>query len=249
GCSSLHILFPHVDELPIMAEAGLKVRKDCQFHWHNRDYSSFDDFLGGFSSRKRKKVRQDRRKIAAQGITFRWLRGSEISADTWQEVYRLISITFMRRGSMPYYDCGFFRQVSAQLGEGIAVVLAELNSEVVAAAVFFVGADTLYGRYWGSAGYFDALHFETCYYQGIDFCIRNRIGHFEPGTQGEHKISRGFVPETTWSAHWLARPEFFEAIGRFLDDEGKHVDRYADAVRAHSPYRKNGPPESGGGQG
>ena len=247
GCSSLHILFPCEDELGFMTDAGLKVRKDCQFHWHNRGYSSFDEFLAEFSSRKRKKVRQDRRKVAGQGVTFRWLRGTDISADAWLEVYRLISITFMRRGSMPYYDYDFFRQVSADLGDGIAVVMAELDGEVIAAAVFYVGADTLYGRYWGSDEYFDALHFETCYYQGIEFCIRHGIGRFEPGTQGEHKISRGFVPETTWSAHWLARPEFFEAIGRYLEDEGEHVDRYADAVRSHSPYRK-GDPSAGSGQ-
>ena len=124
--------------------------------------------------------------------------------------------------------------------------MAELDGKAIAAAVFFVGRDALYGRYWGSDEYFDALHFETCYYQGIEFCIRHRIGRFEPGTQGEHKISRGFVPETTWSAHWLARPEFFDAIGRYLEDEGEHVDRYADAVRAHSPYRKGDPSDGSG---
>ena len=238
-CSSLHVLFPRDDELPLLRSAGLKLRKDCQFHWHNHGYSSFDEFLGGFSSRKRKKVRQDRRRVAEQGISFSWLRGNELDDDTWRDVYRLISITFMRRGSMPYYDYDFFRNVGSSLPDNILVVMARQQSLPIAAAIFYVSANTLYGRYWGSNDYFHALHFETCYYQGIDYCIEHGIDRFEPGTQGEHKISRGFTPVNTWSAHWLARPEFFEAIGHYLDDEKQHVDRYVEAVHQHSPYRKD----------
>ena len=121
--------------------------------------------------------------------------------------------------------------------DSIAVVVAERNRQSIAAAVFYAGPDTLYGRYWGSDAHYNALHFETCYYQGIDFCIDENIAAFEPGTQGEHKISRGFVPVTTWSAHWLARPEFLDAIGQYLESESRHIDNYIDAVRSHTPYR------------
>ena len=238
GCSSLHVLFPCDDELELLSAAGLRLRKDCQFHWHNRGYDSFDDFLSGFSSRKRKKVKRDRRRVAEQGIEFRWFKGGDMSDSMWRLVYELISITFMRRGSMPYYDYEFFCHIGMRLPDSVAVVLAEQGSSAVAAAVFYIGRDTLYGRYWGSDGYYHALHFETCYYQGIDYCIANGIQHFQPGTQGEHKISRGFTPVNTWSAHWLERAEFFAAIGQYLDEEQQHVDRYVDAVHAHSPYRK-----------
>ena len=138
---------------------------------------------------------------------------------------------------MPYYDLEFFEQISQSLADQLLVVLAEDNAEPLAAAVFFIGKDVLYGRYWGSVGHHNALHFETCYYQGIDFCIEHGIARFEPGTQGEHKISRGFVPVTTYSAHWLAQPEFFDAIGQYVAQEARHIDRYMRAVDEHSPYR------------
>jgi predicted N-acyltransferase len=237
-CSSVHVLFPEPDELELLRESGLHIRKDCQFHWHNDDYNSFDEFLESFSSAKRKKARRDRRRVEEAGIQFRWLSGNELTRDTWDIVYRLISMTFMRRGSLPYFSQRFFTEISRALPERILVVLAERADTPIAAAVFFVGDDTLYGRYWGSDGHYDALHFETCYHQGIEYCIRNGLLLFEPGTQGEHKISRGFVPEETWSAHWLGHPEFFSAIGDYLEEEHRHVERYIDAVDMHSPYKK-----------
>jgi len=236
--SSLHVQFPHPDELPLLTKAGFKLRTDCQFHWHNQDYTSFDHFLQQFSSSKRKKARRDRRRVAEQGITFRWLKGNEIDTALWQDIYALISSTFLRRGSMPYFSFEFFLEVSKHLPGHIAVVLAQRQNQLIAAALFFVGNDSLYGRYWGSDSSYDALHFETCYYQGIEYCIANNLAHFEPGTQGEHKISRGFVPVTTWSAHWLRHAQFFEAVGRYLDEERSHIDDYIDAVRCHSPYKK-----------
>ncbi|MDX1481337.1 MAG: peptidogalycan biosysnthesis protein, partial [Woeseiaceae bacterium] len=235
--SSFHVLFPAAADLPHLAAAGMKLRKDCQFHWHNRDYETFDDFLATFSSRKRKKVRQDRRRASAAGITFRRLRGAELNREEWYEIYRLISRTFMRRGSLPYFEFDFFLEVSTALSASVLVVRAELGADVVAAAVFFENDDTLYGRYWGSVGHYDALHFETCYYQGIEHCIETGRQRFEPGTQGEHKVSRGFVPTETWSAHWLAHPEFFSAISEYLDEEQRHVERYMEAIDARTPYR------------
>jgi hypothetical protein len=236
-CSSLHILFPTEDEIPLLESAGLLIRKDCQFHWHNRGYESFDGFLATFTAAKRKKAKRDRRRAQENGIRFRRLKGDELNETTWSHVYALISRTFMRRGSLPYFNEAFFKSISQQLPENILVILAEKEADPVAAAVFFESDRVLYGRYWGSDGHYDALHFETCYYQGIDYCIETGKQVFEPGTQGEHKISRGFSPETTWSAHWLAHPEFADAIGRYLDEEARHVDQYMDTVDSRSPYK------------
>jgi len=238
-CSSLHVQFPSEADLKICADAQMKVRKDCQFHWHNRNYADFDEFLNTFSARKRKKVRQDRRRVTDAGITFRRLQGQEMRASDWQLAYELISITFMRRGSMPYFDLPFFETIGAELSDNVLVVFAEQNEKAIAAAIFFESADTLYGRYWGSNAHYDALHFETCYYQGIEYCIASNKRSFEPGTQGEHKIARGFTPVPTYSAHWLRHPEFFTAIGNYLDEEARHVERYIEAVDEHSPYRQS----------
>ena len=236
-CSSLHVLFPDGKELPALREAGLRVRKDCQFHWRNRGYDDFDDFLATFSSAKRKKARRERRRVQEHHIRFRHLRGQDLDGPTWTTLYRLISMTFMRRGSLPYFNLDFFLRISKALPDNILVVLAEREGEAIAAAVFFESDTVLYGRYWGSDGHYDALHFETCYYQGIEYCIRTGKQLFEPGTQGEHKLSRGFVPAETWSAHWLAHPEFFSAIREYLDEEQRHVERYMESVDARSPYR------------
>ena len=239
-CSSFHVLFPESDEVPMLESAGLLIRRDCQFHWHNRDYGSFDDFLATFNAAKRKKARRDRRRVAEHGISFRHVRGADLDRSEWSAVHALISRTFMQRGSMPYFSLDFFYEVSRRLPDSILVVLAEKADRVVATAVFFESARVLYGRYWGSDGHYDALHFETCYYQGIDHCISTGRQVFEPGTQGEHKVSRGFSPITTWSAHWLAHPEFADAVGRYLDEEGRHVDRYMDAIDSRSPYKDPG---------
>lgn len=235
--SSLHILFPEKAELAALENAGFKMRKDCQFHWHNQNYTDFEDFLGTFSSAKRKKAKRDRRHVAEQGIRFRRISGSAADTAIWKDVYELISITFLRRGSLPYFNLDFFMEVSRRLPENILLIVAEKNRMPIAAAVFYDTADALYGRYWGADSHYNALHFETCYYQGIDYCIEKRRQRFEPGTQGEHKISRGFIPVTTWSAHWLDRPEFFNAVGRYLQEETRHIDHYVDAVSTHSPYK------------
>ena len=237
GYSSLHVLFPLENDLTVLQDNGLKLRKDCQFHWHNNNYKTFADFLATFNATKRKKAKRDRRHVAEQGIRFRWLKGREIDRATWSDVYQLISLTFLRRGAMPYFSEDFFVAVSDRLPDNIVVVLAEKNRMPVAAAVFYESESALYGRYWGSDSHYNALHFETCYYQGIDYCIAQQKKLFEPGTQGEHKLSRGFRPVATWSAHWLARPEFFTAVGNYLDAEERHIDRYIEAAGEHSPYR------------
>jgi len=236
-CSSFHMLFPAADEIPLLESAGLLVRKDCQFHWHNRGYATFDDFLATFTAAKRKKAKRDRRRVEEHGITFRRIRGGDMTEADWSIVYTLISRTFMQRGSLPYFNEAFFIALGAALPDNLLVILAEKDQQTVATAVFFESDEVLYGRYWGTDGHYDALHFETCYYQGIDYCIDTGKQVFEPGTQGEHKISRGFAPETTWSAHWLAHPEFADAVSRYLDEEARHIDRYMDAVDSRTPYK------------
>ena len=226
GCSSVHVLFPTPDELPLLERHGLLIRKDCQFHWHNRGYGNFDDFLATFTSAKRKKARRDRRRVSEAGIRFRRVHGADMSSDDWSIVYGLIARTFMLRGSLPYFNQAFFEGLGQHLDQNVLVILAEKDDQPIAAAVFYESDTVLYGRYWGSDGHYDALHFETCYYQGIDYCIESGKTLFEPGTQGEHKIARGFSPVTTWSAHWLAHPEFAGAI-----------ERYIDAVDEHTPYK------------
>ena len=237
GCSSVHILFPTPAEVPDLERHGLLVRKDCQFHWHNRGYRDFDEFLATFTSAKRKKARRDRRRVTEAGIRFRRLRGHDMSSEDWSVVYGLIARTFMLRGSLPYFNQAFFEGIGRRLQRNVLVILAEKEGRPIAAAIFYESDRALYGRYWGSDGHYDALHFETCYYQGIDYCIETGKSMFEPGTQGEHKIARGFSPVTTWSAHWLAHPEFADAIERYLDEEGRHVERYIDIVDAHTPYK------------
>ncbi len=240
GCSSVHVLFPTADELALLELAGFHPRQDCQFHWRNAGYGDFEDFLSSFSAAKRKKARRDRRKVAEAGIRFRHLSGRDLDASHWNRIFDLISRPFIERGSMPYFTREFFVALSAMLPDAVLVVQAEHRQAIVAAAVFFVGTDTLYGRYWGSEGHHDALHFETCYYQGIDYCIAHGLARFEPGTQGEHKISRGFVPAVTRSAHWLAHAEFHAAIGKYVEAEAGQVEQYIRLVHDHTPYRHTG---------
>ncbi len=238
GASSVHILFPTAREVECFADAGLLIRKDCQFHWHNRGYSQFDDFLGELQSAKRKKLRRERRRVAEAGIEFRILQGDELDSATWEQIMPLYANSFWRRGRKPYLNQQFFETISRTLPEQIVVILAMHAGEAIATAICFRSADTLYGRYWGSSGRYHSLHFETCYYQGIDYCIANGLKTFEPGTQGEHKIARGFVPTETWSAHWLSHPQFNAAIDDYLDRERSYIDAYMDAVSDHVPYRK-----------
>lgn len=239
GLSSAHVLFPRGEELPALAQAGFRVRKDCQFQWRNRGYADFDDFLGDFSSAKRKKARRERRRVAEAGIRFRNLAADELGEAEWADVFRLLSHTFMRRGNLPYLSLEFFLELRLTLPSAVRVVVAEYETDIVAAAVFYRGSDTLYGRYWGSDDDYHSLHFETCYYQGIEYCIGEGIVLFEPGTQGEHKIRRGFLPSATWSAHWLAHPQFADAVGRYLAEEREHVDDYIEAAATHSPFRSD----------
>jgi hypothetical protein len=162
-----------------------------------------------------------------------------MTAADWDAVYEFYSNTFFRRGRAPYLNREFFDLISNSLPENILVILARYEGQPIAAAICFCGGDTLFGRYWGSAADFHSLHFETCYYQGIDYCIREGLKRFEPGTQGEHKISRGFSPTPTWSFHWLKEPAFYDAIADYLERETSHVDSYMSHWDEHLPYRQD----------
>jgi uncharacterized protein len=235
--SSVHALF--IDEVLREAAhaAGWLLRCDCHFQWHNHGFADFEDFLATFSADKRKKVHRERRRVAEQGIEFQTLQGGQLDAATLQLLYELHASTFMRHGHLPYLNPAFFQQLGQALGPQLIVKLARHGEQAVAAAIFLRSDTTLYGRYWGAVADYHSLHFECCYYQGIDYCIEHGLQHFEPGTQGEHKIARGFEPALTWSAHWLADSALRAAVARHLRQEAQAVRQYAAAAAAHVPFR------------
>ncbi len=238
--SSWHLHFLPAGS-PANPDTGWVRREDCQFHWRNRDYEDFDAFLATFSSKKRKNVKRERRRIVESGLRFDWLCGEDMSPQDWSDAYELTRTTFLLRGREPYLRPAFFAATSKALPGVLRVVFAQLGEMRVAAAIFLQSQERLYGRYWGSLDNFHSLHFETCYYQGIEHCIREGLQVFEPGTQGEHKVSRGFEPTTTISDHYLVNPEFAAAIEQHSDMERDSVQRYMAEVKRHSPFRKQGP--------
>jgi predicted N-acyltransferase len=237
--SSWHILFPTEQTAAALHQAGLILRRDCQFHWFNNGYESFDAFLTTFTAEKRKKAKRERRRVAEAGIEFDTRLGGEMDDPLWSVVYRFYADTFHRHGHEPYLNLDFFKRIAAAMPEQIMLKIARIGSEPIAVAIFFVGADALFGRYWGAGGNYHSLHFETCYYQGIEYCIEHKLNRFEPGTQGEHKVPRGFVPTLTHSAHFIRDPRFAAAIRDFADREAQGVDEYAAAVNEHVPYHRS----------
>jgi predicted N-acyltransferase len=235
--SSLHLLFVDRWQADEVAAHGLMRRRDCQFHWHNRGYQDFDAFLDNLTAEKRKKMRRERRRVSEAGIEFRTLQGAEIDERSWRTIHALHADTFLRHGHTPYLSLAFFREVARTMPESVIVHLALRGTRPVAVAICFRGHDALYGRYWGTSEAQHSLHFETCYHQGIDYCIREGLQRFEPGTQGEHKISRGFEPVLTWSAHWIADQRFARAIETYLQSEAEAVDQYAAQVAEHVPFK------------
>jgi predicted N-acyltransferase len=235
--SSVHALFVPDADRQAFTEAGWLSRFDIQFHWNNRGYRDYEHFLEGFTTRFRKNARRERRRISEAGIVCETLLGPELDAKAIDEIFDLHRDTFLRHGHEPYLTREFFHLLPGALGERLMVKRAKHGEETVAAAVFYWSDSALYGRYWGTREQFHSLHFELCYHQGIDFCIERGIGRFEPGTQGEHKVSRGFVPARTWSTHWIVDARFRHAIGDYLLREGAHMARYADEIDQHVPYR------------
>jgi predicted N-acyltransferase len=239
GASSMHVLFPTEPEREMLARSGFLTRKSCQFHWTNDGYRTFDEFLARFSADKRKKAKRERRRVAEAGIVFEHLRGDELAPADADAIFEFYARTFWRRGREPYLNREFFECIAKTMPGNLLVVLARHEGVPIATAICFRSSTTLYGRYWGSGADFHSLHFETCYYQGIDYCIREGLERFEPGTQGEHKVARGFVPQATWSCHWLRDRDFHRAVDSFLARETPHVDAYIDEVGEHVPYRQD----------
>ena len=237
GVSSLHWLFTTDAETQALEQKGHMRRVGCQFHWENPGYNDFDHFLSTFSSAKRKQVRRERRRVADAGIRFRLLSGDEVSDEEWVTFEQLYRNTFDKRGGFPTLSLGFFREIGRTLADHCLLVLARHQGEIVAAAFDLVGARSLYGRHWGCFADFHSLHFETCYYQGLDYCIQRGLSRFEPGAQGEHKISRGFLPTPTWSAHWIADSRLRQAIGHFLSHERDDMEDYLFELNERSPYK------------
>ncbi len=237
--SSVHAQFAPADEVAALGACGFLPRTDCQFLWENRGYESFEAFLGTFTADKRKKAHRERRRVREAGIRHEWRDGSTLESEDWAVIHALLATTFHRHGHEPYLPAAFFEQVSRSPHTEPRVLLARTDEAVVAAALFFRGQETLYGRYWGCVEAHHSLHFETCYHQGIEYCIQEGLQRFEPGTQGEHKIARGFAPNLTHSAHHIVDTRFAAAIGRYLEAERASIDTYFHSAGAHTPFRRD----------
>ncbi|WP_042301472.1 GNAT family N-acetyltransferase [Paraburkholderia kururiensis] len=247
--SSLHVLFPTADEAQALADVGTMLREGVQFHWINAGYRDFDDFLSTLEQKKRKNIRAERRKVHEAGVTFRRVRGEDATDAEWRFFNRCYRQTYREHFSTPYLNLDFFRRIGETMPENLLLVIAEREGKPIASSlvVYQHGetdqrgtagpSGTLYGRYWGALEHVPCLHFETAYYQPLEFCIEEKLATFEGGAQGEHKMARGFLPTATHSAHWLAHPAFTDAVARFLSSETETIHAYVDELREHNPFR------------
>ena len=239
GLSSAHINFTDgMADNALAAQPGWLQRIGCQFHWQNREYRDFQDFLDALSSRKRKQMRKEREQVAGQGIEFEWLEGQQVSEAQWDFVYACYANTYAVRQRAPYLTRAFFSLLAERMPESIRVVLARQGSTPVAMAFSLIAGDSLYGRYWGCLAEYDRLHFETCFYQGMDYAIAHGIQRFDAGAQGEHKLIRGFEPVITRSWHYLRHQGLKAAVNDFLERERIGVLAYAEEARSALPYRQ-----------
>ncbi len=236
--SSLHLLFARADEVDVLSARGMMIRRTVQFHWKNDGYADFEAFLAKLTHARRKNIRQERRRMREAGVTFRWLEGAAIERRHWEFFNRCYRGTYAAHRSSPYLSLEFFLRLGASLPQNVAMVMAEKQSGPIAAAMFLMDSTSLYGRYWGAIGHLPLLHFECCYYQGIEYAIARGLKVFEGGAQGEHKIFRGLLPVEASSAHWLADPKFARAVEDFLEREGAGIARYVDELNEHSPFKK-----------
>ncbi|MBL4819848.1 MAG: N-acetyltransferase [Gammaproteobacteria bacterium] len=238
GVSSWHVLFPTQAESEALGKHGMSRRKGCQFHWFNRGYQDFDDYLQALNSRKRKNIRKERRSVTGQGIQFETIEGPDITERQWKHFYDFYQSTYLVRGREGYLNQEFFLQVGRTMPKNLVLILAKVGSQPIAGALFFKGGSRLYGRYWGSMEEYQFLHFETCFYQGIDYCIRHGLQQFDAGAQGERKIQRGFEPIETWSNHWISNANFSSAINDFLKQESRYVGSYMAEAEKLLPFKK-----------
>ncbi len=235
--SSVHWLFLNDADAARFARHGLLERRAFQFHWHNRDYRDFKDYLAGLTSEKRKKLRRERRRVHEAGVRLRMANGEELVADDWKRFYAWYDDTVSRHGGTSYLTPAFFHEIGRTMPGSVRMALAERAGARVAAALFLQGSNTLYGRYWGGVEAIPDLHFETCYHFPIEHCIAEGLTRFEAGAQGGHKLARGLTPVATRSAHWLAHPALRRAVGDFLAREQQAVEYHMNELGEHAPYK------------
>lgn len=238
NASSWHCLFLSAELSARLSNQKILQRLGVQFHWFNRNYKSWDDFTAAMNSRKRKNINKERRAVVEQGINFTTKVAGDISAQDWQLFYKLYCNTYLKRsGHTGYLTEAFFQLLGKHFAQHCLLVIAYQHNQPIAAALFFIDAKTIYGRYWGCVEEHEFLHFETCYYQGIEYAINNGLQKFDGGAQGEHKIARGFEPVITYSNHWLARPDFQQAIDSFLVAEKTSIEHYAEDAKTYLPFK------------
>jgi predicted N-acyltransferase len=235
--SSAHASFIAPDQLPLFEAAGWLIRAGTQFHWHNRDYRGFDDFLGDLASRKRKAIRKERAG-AVDGLTIRHVTGSAITEADWDAFWVFYQDTGSRKWGRPYLTRAFFSLLGERMADSVLLILAERDGRPIAGALNLIGADTLYGRYWGCVEEVPFLHFELCYYQAIDAAIERGLRTVEAGAQGEHKLARGYVPVPTWSAHYIPDLNFRKAVAQFLAQEREAVASDREWLGELTPFRR-----------
>ena len=236
--SSAHVTFAREADWRFLASHGFLQRTDQQFHWRNQGYATFDDFLATLNSRHRKAIKRERREATAAGITIHWLTGNDITEDAWDAFFDFYMETGSRKWGRPYLTRTFFSLVGENMPEDVLLVMAKRNGRWIAGAINFIGSDTLFGRNWGAIEHHPFLHFEVCYYQAIDFAIRRGLKTVEAGAQGEHKIARGYLPQTTYSAHYIADPGLRRAISDYLRHERAYVAEASRELTEAGPFRK-----------
>jgi uncharacterized protein len=237
--SSAHVTFLTEPEWRLLGERGFLQRTDQQFHWENAGYATFEDFLGRLSSRKRKTIRRERKEALAPGIEVRWLTGAELTEAVWDAFFAFYMETGSRKWGRPYLTRKFFSLVAEKMRDRILLVMARRAGRWIAGAINFLGSDTIYGRNWGAIEHHPFLHFELCYYQAIDYAIAHKLERVEAGAQGEHKLARGYLPKTTYSAHFIANPALRRAIAEYLSCERTYVRAAAEELAAAAPFRKD----------
>lgn len=237
--SSAHILFPPNEQIEALVEQGFMLRDSVQFHWHNQGFSNFEQFLSTLTMKRRKNIRREREQVAREGIAFRHVPGQLTNNEDWEFFYRCYENTYREHLSSPYLSDAFFKLLGQRMPENLHLIIAQRNNKPIAASLLVV--DTIsskaYGRYWGATEHIPLLHFETAYYQAIDYCISHGIQTFEGGAQGEHKMARGFMPTTIYSGHFIADPRFAKAVKQFLERERQGIAAYVDELAEHSPLK------------
>src|SRR6266702_3418698 len=239
NASSVHVTFAREAEAKFLGAQGFLLRNDQQFHWHNDGYKSFDDFLGSLNSRHRKGIKRERREAVSAGITIHRLTGSDISEDAWDAFFAFYMETGSRKWGRPYLTRKFFSLIGESMSSDVMLVMARRNGRWIAGAINFVGSDTLFGRNWGAVEHHPFLHFEVCYYQAIEFAIERGLKTVEAGAQGEHKLARGYLPQTTYSAHYIADPDLRRAISDYLKRERAYVAEVGRELTEAGPFRKS----------